>query len=425
MSSSESDEMSTTTSGSETEQKLPPQIEDMITRVRVGRYAPTQTSTLSYHSSFEHLHFDNSFSFEKFKKNFKVNILSKNESDMVFEMTGIDAPLANAFRRIMLSDIPTMAIEKVIFLNNTSIIQDEVFAHRIGLVPILAEPDYFYFAKDINQNEEISAFNTQPYLQTLEEYKGSDIKPPQPTATIYAPSLQNKSTPVWRPPEVLIDNEYILFELNVTCEKILVPNPHNNNKMEYKHSKVYSGDLKWIPIGNQAKHFASNPIRPVYDDILLAKLNPGQSIHIQCYCVKGVGRAHAKWQPVATATYRLRPEIVLKEKIKDKKLAKELKEKCPMNVFDIEDNGSVTVARPLNCTMCRECIREDDWDKRIQLSRLKDHFIFSIESVGVLAPEEIFRRALRVFWQKCALTLQCLRQENGNSSKNQSTRVLQ
>ena len=62
---------------------------------------------------------------------------------MVFDMIGIDASLANAFRRIMLSEVPTMAIELVYISNNTSIIQDEVLAHRLGLIPINADPRLF------------------------------------------------------------------------------------------------------------------------------------------------------------------------------------------------------------------------------------------------------------------------------------------
>lgn len=34
-----------------------------------------------------------------------------------------------------------------------------------------------------------------------------------------------------------------------------------------------------------------------------------------------------------------------------------------------------TVARPRACTLCRECIRGDDWEKRVALRRVKDHFI--------------------------------------------------
>ncbi len=38
-----------------------------------------------------------------------------------------------------------MAIEKVYVANNTSVIQDEVLAHRLGLIPLKANPSLFKF----------------------------------------------------------------------------------------------------------------------------------------------------------------------------------------------------------------------------------------------------------------------------------------
>ena len=74
-----------------------------------------------------------------------------------------------------------------------------------------------------------------------------------------------------------------------------------------------------------------------------------------------------------------------------------------MDVFDIEDVGGVATARaarPRNCSMCRECIRQPGWDEKVKLLRERDHFIFSIESTGVLPPEELFRQACKVLMQK-------------------------
>ena len=56
---------------------------------------------------------------------------------------GIDAPIANALRRTLIADIETMAIDKVVLYQNTSVIQDEILAHRLGLIPIFANPDLF------------------------------------------------------------------------------------------------------------------------------------------------------------------------------------------------------------------------------------------------------------------------------------------
>lgn len=62
---------------------------------------------------------------------------------MEFDLVGVDSSIANAFRRILIAEVPTMAIETVYVFNNTSVIQDEVLAHRLGLIPIKADPGKF------------------------------------------------------------------------------------------------------------------------------------------------------------------------------------------------------------------------------------------------------------------------------------------
>jgi len=42
---------------------------------------------------------------------------------------------------------------------------------------------------------------------------------------------------------------------------------------------VYSRDIEWVPQGSQSIWFKDNPIKPVHDDILIAKLRPGQVSH--------------------------------------------------------------------------------------------------------------------------------------------------
>lgn len=36
---------------------------------------------------------------------------------------------------------------------------------------------------------------------------------------------------------------------------------------------------------------------------------------MELYCSKNIGRVHAKWSPVATAFYRLKPLLEIKEEI--------------------------------------------------------------------------------------------------------------
>lgn len=61
--------------------------------------------------------------------------------------------------------------------------------------------------------------------------------------------------------------------------------------------KVYSRDIKWVPIGNQADVFADASIGPVHSDILIAKLRPGQELDIIMHCVKGIGERRAHNNP--------------------------------------------------------------------------------------------------------------------------------
>lgn len=55
-------------------------------------------------------------------------------------MIYINLFLANALRRIMIAEIPTIAIEKVNLYQNTSLLADEVLCHRLGLIPLKIDP---------------------------------------------------------------------------------------------------------------------------------------------------------------------------------------------------------------------------------------------------------------------------------------------
>ena len=57
-------------------------------------------------------------------------------NSMSIVVHGIDLALANSLRRTMTSDIPTFAIEDVIFQKNTTVLHDEMIAHRLGLIPL-------------------------------------------------------------------------------------------------------------------------------------------------------------------------------------------------------------------------------------------------------------------------------------------------
>jgi len=280
-------------------------------------------------------------SLEETLSNFKVEVVEESPEELVLDLIGVEAPLANALRRVMIAEIPTMAIEDVHLYQNTSVIPDEVLSHRLGLVPIAADPRLFQYR---NSEEDYSEDNS------------------------------------------------ICFKVHVKCTR--------NSDGSVSGEQVYSSSLEWVPLGNQREKFGN--IYPVHPDILIAKLGPGQEIEAELYCEKGTGQMHAKWSPVSTASYRLLPVVSLKQRVKGQE-ASELKKKCPAGVFDLED-GELFVKNPRNCTSCRECIREDD--SKVQLAKLKDHFIFTVESTGVLHPRDIFREALKELKQKASFWIE-------------------
>ncbi|KAI9258613.1 DNA-directed RNA polymerase [Helicostylum pulchrum] len=301
--------------------QLPENVELLRTRVVSGSDYPNQYPGIG-----------NGFNLEEFKKTFKVKIQRLSKHSVEFDLIGIDASIANAFRRIMIAEVPTMAIEKVYVMNNTSIIQDEVVAHRLGLIPIKADPlEFDYMTEDGGPTD----------LNTL------------------------------------------VFKLKKKCEfnpEAAADETDPNKK--YINSFVYSGDLVWEPKGNQDEKFADNPPRPVHDDIVIAKLRPGQEMEMELHCQKGLGREHAKWSPVATASYRILPEITILEPITGED-AEEFKKCFVDGVVEVVMENGVKTAKVVNArkdTVSREVLRHDKFIDKVRLTRVRDHFICKLFS---------------------------------------------
>lgn len=291
-----------------------------------------------------------------FDKNVRVEIIKKVNKDLEFDLIGVNPAFANALRRIMLSDVPSMAIEKVHIYNNTSIIQDEVLAHRLGLIPLKADPEKFQ----------------------------------------------------WKPagsPDEGAENDTLEFDLKIKCTYL---KKDDNNSVTptadpdeiYSNHRVLTSDFKWIPKGTQKTSFRPSEVGPTEDDILVAKLRPGHEIDVKMFAVKGIGRDHAKFSPVCTAFYRLLPKIELKEKVKGER-AEKLRDCFSPGVIGINSKKEAFVSNSRYDMCSRNVFRYDDLKDSVELSKVKNHFIFTVESVGAWEPENIVLKSLDVLMDKC------------------------
>lgn len=61
---------------------------------------------------------------------------------------------------------------------------------------------------------------------------------------------------------------------------------------------VYSSQIKWHPIGNQATVHKEADIGSVHCDVLISKMRPGHELDLNLIAVKGIGKDHAKFSPV-------------------------------------------------------------------------------------------------------------------------------
>ena len=66
----------------------------------------------------------------------KVKVLADTGNLVTLQLEGIDRSYANAVRRFCLAEVPSMAIDDVVILENSSVLYDEILAHRLGMVPI-------------------------------------------------------------------------------------------------------------------------------------------------------------------------------------------------------------------------------------------------------------------------------------------------
>jgi len=260
-------------------------------------------------------------------------------------LTGTDLSMANTLRRAMIAEVPTMAIDLVEIEANSSVMTDEFLAHRLGLIPLTSH----------NANR----FKNKQDCDCESQCKHCSV--------VFKIDVTN-----------LEDEKMMITSKDIKLE--------NTDDMD---NRVYPVEF------------------PGEDPILVVKLGKNQSFKARMIANKGIGKEHAKWIPVAVATFQGEAIIKLDPTLMEDltpKLKRDFANSCPSKVYEYsEQNDVVRVANPENCTFCQECVYKAIDMKApdlVSVTQKKDHFIFTVETNGTLRPEEIVLCALSVLKDK-------------------------
>jgi DNA-directed RNA polymerase subunit D len=112
----------------------------------------------------------------------KVNIISLTEDTIKFLVEEINTAFANSLRRTMMSEVPTMAIEDIFYFDNSSIVQDEIIANRVGFIPLKTDLDTYILPEDCDCDAELGCPKCRAVL-TL------DVESTDDTRIVYSGDL--------------------------------------------------------------------------------------------------------------------------------------------------------------------------------------------------------------------------------------------
>jgi DNA-directed RNA polymerase subunit D len=109
----------------------------------------------------------------------KIEVLEKNDTNLRILVKDVDVPLINALRRIALAEVPCMAIDEVVMIENSSVLQDEIIAHRLGLTPLKTDLDSYSLPEECKCQSEFGCSECRVTLTLDAEAKDG-------TRTVYS-----------------------------------------------------------------------------------------------------------------------------------------------------------------------------------------------------------------------------------------------
>jgi len=273
----------------------------------------------------------------------RLSILEKKGERLVLLLEGVTPALANSIRRALIAEVPTLAIDEVMIAENTSVLWDEMVAHRLALIPL--------------------KMDEKTYDALLDCYeRGEDCS--------------------------------VIFSLDEEAVE--------------RTRTVLSGRLRFEGVEGVAAPAEAFHVEPVSKNIPILKLARGQRISLTAIARMGVGREHAKWQPVSAVGYKYKPIIRILKNPESEEVAAKIVETCPRKVFGYRD-GALVIVNPLSCSLCRECAEK--FPEYIEVRGDPHMIIMSVEGLGMIPVEKALLVALDVLSKRVNGLVEKIREE--------------
>jgi DNA-directed RNA polymerase subunit D len=77
-----------------------------------------------------------------------MDVIQKEDQRITIKFNNVSRQYVNAIRRLSISEVPTLAIDDVVILDNSSVMHDEAIAHRLGLIPLRTDLSRFVIPHD-------------------------------------------------------------------------------------------------------------------------------------------------------------------------------------------------------------------------------------------------------------------------------------
>ncbi|KAM0057500.1 putative DNA-directed RNA polymerase [Helianthus debilis subsp. tardiflorus] len=283
----------------------------------------------------------------------KVKIRELKDDYAKFELRETDASMANALRRVMIAEVPTIAIDLVEIEVNSSVLNDEFIAHRLGLIPLTSER-----AMSMRFSRDCDACDGDGQCEFCS----------------------------------------VEFHLRAKCI--------NDQTLDVTSKDLYSSDHTVVPVDfSDATSGFENP--EDQRGITIVKLRKGQELRLRAIARKGIGKDHAKWSPAATVTFMYEPEIHINEEMMEMLSLEEktsVVESSPTKVFALNPHTQqVEVVDPEAYTYDDEVLKKVEAMGKpglVEIYAKEDSFIFTVESTGAIKASQLVINAIDVLKQK-------------------------